>query len=131
MYWDLLHVVFTHIFLTVVKRFFLVSYCWNDDEIIFDKMSIICFKIRISFIYLSREHAKDRDGVVYFADDDNTYALDLFKEIRTTARVSVFPVGLVGGVLVEKPKVLNGRVIGWEVRALFNLSLCFVINEFL
>jgi hypothetical protein len=74
------------------------------------------------FIYLSREHAKDRDGVVYFADDDNTYALDLFKEIRTTTRVSVFPVGLVGGVLVEKPKVVNGRVIGWEVRAFFNLS---------
>jgi len=52
---------------------------------------------------------------VYFADDDNTYALDLFKEIRTTTRVSVFPVGLVGGVLVEKPKVVNGHVIGWEV----------------
>ena len=54
--------------------------------------------------------------MVYFADDDNTYALDLFHEIRTTARVSVFPVGLVGGVLVEKPKVVDGRVIGWEVR---------------
>lgn len=62
-----------------------------------------------------REHAKNHDGVVYFADDDNTYALDLFDEIRTTARVSVFPVGLVGGVLVERPKVVDGRVIGWEV----------------
>lgn len=62
-----------------------------------------------------RENVKDSDGVVYFADDDNTYALDLFHEIRSTTRVSVFPVGLVGGVLVEKPKVLDGRVIGWEV----------------
>jgi hypothetical protein len=89
----------------------------------------VCLKIKIlSFIYSSREHVKDRDGVVYFADDDNTYALDLFKEIRTTTRVSVFPVGLVGGVLVEKPKVLNGRVIGWEVRALFNLSAFILLS---
>ena len=53
--------------------------------------------------------------MVYFADDDNTYALDLFHEIRTTARVSVFPVGLVGGVLVERtvkevvPALVNNR----------------------
>jgi hypothetical protein len=70
-----------------------------------------------------REHGKGRDGVVYFADDDNTYSLELFHEIRTTARVSVFPVGLVGGVMVEKPKVLNGRVIGWEVTPLLVLAL--------
>jgi hypothetical protein len=67
--------------------------------------------------------------VVYFADDDNTYALDLFKEIRTTTRVSVFPVGLVGGVLVEKPKVLNGRVIGWEVRTWFSLSAFILLSK--
>ncbi len=78
---------------------------------------------------MSREHAKDRDGVVYFADDDNTYALDLFKEIRSTTRVSVFPVGLVGGVLVEKPKVLNGRVIGWEVSFFQSFLDSFVVKE--
>ncbi|VDO13644.1 unnamed protein product [Rodentolepis nana] len=35
-------------------------------------------------------------GVVYIADDDNTYSLRLFDEIRTTKRVSTWPVALVG-----------------------------------
>lgn len=56
----------------------------------------------------------DRKGVVYFADDDNTYDLRLFDEMRTTRRVSVWPVGLVGGLIVEKPVVANGKVIGWN-----------------
>jgi len=54
-------------------------------------------------------------GVVYFADDDNSYSLELFQEISDTKIVSVFPVGLVGGVMVEKPKVLAGKVVGWSV----------------
>lgn len=45
----------------------------------------------------------NQDGVVYFADDDNTYDLQLFQEMRFTRKVSVWPVGLVGGLLVEKP----------------------------
>ncbi len=136
----MLPVEFSHIFCQLLNAscwYGTVPCCWNNDGIIFNsfcinKKSIICLKIIILIFiyYLSREHAKDRDGVVYFADDDNTYALDLFKEIRTTTRVSVFPVGLVGGVLVEKPKVLNGRVIGWEVRALFVRSVhLFFIRE--
>jgi len=60
-----------------------------------------------------RENAAE--GVIYFADDDNTYTVDLFEEIRYTTRVSVLPVGLVGGVLVEKPRVSGGKVIGWDV----------------
>lgn len=47
----------------------------------------------------------DRDGVIYFADDDNTYDLELFSEMRYTRKVSVWPVGLVGGLLVERPLV--------------------------
>ncbi|KAM3174329.1 hypothetical protein ACTXT7_010782 [Hymenolepis weldensis] len=35
-------------------------------------------------------------GVVYIADDDNTYSLRLFDEIRTTKRVSTWPVALAG-----------------------------------
>ena len=31
-------------------------------------------------------------GIVYFGDDDNTYDLRLFEEIRFTKRVSMFPV---------------------------------------
>lgn len=47
----------------------------------------------------------DRDGVIYFADDDNTYDLELFTEMRHTRKVSVWPVGFVGGLLVERPVV--------------------------
>lgn len=54
-------------------------------------------------------------GVLYFADDDNTYSVELFEEIRNTEKVSVLPVGLVGGVLVEKPRVSGGKVVGWDV----------------
>uniref|UniRef100_A0A670ZJC5 Galactosylgalactosylxylosylprotein 3-beta-glucuronosyltransferase n=1 Tax=Pseudonaja textilis TaxID=8673 RepID=A0A670ZJC5_PSETE len=61
-----------------------------------------------------REHRKLPDaGVVYFADDDNTYSLRLFDEIRSTQRVSVWPVGLVGGLRFERPLVENGRVVGF------------------
>ena len=55
------------------------------------------------------------EGVIYFADDDNTYSLELFEEIRSTHKVSVFPVGLVGGLMVEKPQIVNGKVVGWDV----------------
>lgn len=47
----------------------------------------------------------DHDGVIYFADDDNTYDLELFNEMRYTRKVSVWPVGFVGGLLVERPVV--------------------------
>ncbi|CAG5130585.1 unnamed protein product [Candidula unifasciata] len=52
-------------------------------------------------------------GVVYFADDDNTYSLKLFDEMRFTKKVSVWPVGLVGYLRYEKPIVQNGKVIAW------------------
>ncbi|CAL4061224.1 unnamed protein product [Meganyctiphanes norvegica] len=53
-------------------------------------------------------------AVVYFADDDNTYSTELFQEMRWTKKVSVWPVALVGGVMVERPKVtLSGKVNGW------------------
>ncbi|KAM3825009.1 galactosylgalactosylxylosylprotein 3-beta-glucuronosyltransferase 3 [Vipera latastei] len=61
-----------------------------------------------------RQHRKLTDaGVVYFADDDNTYSLRLFDEIRSTQRVSVWPVGLVGGLRFERPLVENGKVAGF------------------
>ncbi|CAN7999672.1 unnamed protein product [Ixodes hexagonus] len=53
-------------------------------------------------------------GVVFFADDDNTYDLRLFTEMRDTRGVSVWPVGLVGGLVVEKPLVRDGHVVGWN-----------------
>ncbi|GAB6024558.1 Galactosylgalactosylxylosylprotein 3-beta-glucuronosyltransferase 2 [Chamberlinius hualienensis] len=53
-------------------------------------------------------------GVVYFADDDNTYDLQLFDEIRWIKRVSVWPVGLVGGLKWEGPKIKDGKIVGWQ-----------------
>ncbi|XP_048352221.1 galactosylgalactosylxylosylprotein 3-beta-glucuronosyltransferase 2 isoform X2 [Sphaerodactylus townsendi] len=52
-------------------------------------------------------------GVLFFADDDNTYSLELFQEMRTTRKVSVWPVGLVGGRRYERPIVEKGKVVGW------------------
>ena len=52
-----------------------------------------------------REERVGEPGVVYFADDDNAYSSELFEAIRVTKRVSVLPVGLVGGVMVERPRV--------------------------
>nr|CAD7202186.1 unnamed protein product [Timema douglasi] len=74
-------------------------------------------------------------GVVYFADDDNTYGLELFDEMRWTKRVSVWPVGLVGGMMVERPLVdpKTGRVSGfnsgWRPDRLFPIDMAgFAIN---
>ncbi|XP_053304781.1 galactosylgalactosylxylosylprotein 3-beta-glucuronosyltransferase 3 isoform X2 [Spea bombifrons] len=53
-------------------------------------------------------------GVVYFADDDNTYSVNIFKEMRYTQKVSVWPVGLVGGLLYEGPLVDKGHVVGFH-----------------
>ncbi|XP_005292717.1 galactosylgalactosylxylosylprotein 3-beta-glucuronosyltransferase 1-like isoform X2 [Chrysemys picta bellii] len=56
------------------------------------------------------------EGVVYFADDDNTYSLELFEEMRYTRRVSVWPVAFAGGLRYESPIVSPaGKVVGWKV----------------
>lgn len=54
-------------------------------------------------------------GVVYFADDDNTYSVELFEEMRSTKKVSVWPVGMVGGLRYESPTCDRNSVTGWEV----------------
>ena len=33
-----------------------------------------------------------KDGVVYFADDDNAYHVDLFEELRKIKRIGILPV---------------------------------------
>ncbi|XP_029957505.1 galactosylgalactosylxylosylprotein 3-beta-glucuronosyltransferase 1-like [Salarias fasciatus] len=56
-----------------------------------------------------------RPGIVYFGDDDNTYSLELFEEMRSTKKVSVWPVAFVGGLRFESPKVNTlGKVYGWK-----------------
>uniref|UniRef100_A0A6B2E814 Galactosylgalactosylxylosylprotein 3-beta-glucuronosyltransferase n=1 Tax=Phlebotomus kandelakii TaxID=1109342 RepID=A0A6B2E814_9DIPT len=51
-----------------------------------------------------REHPRHR-GVVFFMDDDNIYSIELFHEMQRIeeGHVGVWPVGLVGGLMVEKP----------------------------
>lgn len=101
--------------------------------------------------------------MVYFADDDNTYSLQIFEEVgavlmilrllpmsiksvaeevsvfkcamikeevplvlcqmRSTQRVSVWPVGLVGGMKYERPVVEAGKV-----GAFFYLVVCPLWN---
>ncbi|PAA93456.1 hypothetical protein BOX15_Mlig027111g1, partial [Macrostomum lignano] len=56
-----------------------------------------------------------RTGVMYIADDDNTYDVRLFDEIRATRRVSVWPVAFAGGLLYEGIRCAHGRVLGWIV----------------
>ncbi|KAK9889333.1 hypothetical protein WA026_004608 [Henosepilachna vigintioctopunctata] len=58
-----------------------------------------------------RQNAKN--GVLYFADDDNTYDLQLFKEIRYTKQVSMFPVGLITKLGISSPIVRNGKFDGF------------------
>lgn len=59
---------------------------------------------------------KIQEGVLYFGDDDNTFDLRLFDEIRSTQKVSMFPVGLIGEYSVSTPVVKN-------VSELFSLVL--------
>lgn len=66
--------------------------------------------------YLTANFADlDQNGVIYFLDDDNTYDVRVFEEMRNTQRVSVWPVGLAGQLPVEKP-ILNqfNQVIGFN-----------------
>ncbi|KAM7315171.1 hypothetical protein ISCGN_004954 [Ixodes scapularis] len=53
-------------------------------------------------------------GVLYFADDDNTYDFRLFDEMRWVRKVGVLPVGLVGRFGVSSPVVVAGRVVGFH-----------------
>ncbi|XP_023334420.1 galactosylgalactosylxylosylprotein 3-beta-glucuronosyltransferase S [Eurytemora carolleeae] len=52
-------------------------------------------------------------GVIYFADDDNSYDVRIFEEIRQTRVVAVFPVGLVLKFGISSPIVRQGTVIGF------------------
>ncbi|CAH4036775.1 unnamed protein product [Pieris brassicae] len=64
-----------------------------------------------------RDHLRqveDKKGVVYFMDDDNTYALKVFDEMRKIKKVGVWPVGIVGGMRVEMPLVTDGKVTGFN-----------------
>ncbi|XP_021201548.3 galactosylgalactosylxylosylprotein 3-beta-glucuronosyltransferase I [Helicoverpa armigera] len=60
------------------------------------------------------DKSENKAGVVYFMDDDNTYSLKVFDEMRKVKRVGVWPVGIVGGMRVEMPLVSDGKVSGYN-----------------
>ncbi|XP_040184878.1 galactosylgalactosylxylosylprotein 3-beta-glucuronosyltransferase 3 [Rana temporaria] len=64
--------------------------------------------------WLHQHRSPGDRGVVYFADDDNTYSVKIFQEMRHTQKVSVWPVGLVGGLKYEAPLVDHGKVVGFH-----------------
>ena len=58
---------------------------------------------------------EEADAVVYFADDDNTYTLELFEALRKTKTVGLLRVGLVGGLRYEGPETADGKMTGFHV----------------
>ncbi|XP_053609002.1 galactosylgalactosylxylosylprotein 3-beta-glucuronosyltransferase I isoform X2 [Plodia interpunctella] len=84
-----------------------------------------------------RDHLKklhDKRGVIYFMDDDNTYALKVFDEMRKINKVGTWPVGIVGGMRVEMPLVTDGKITGfnavWKPFRPFPIDMAgFAINS--
>lgn len=58
------------------------------------------------------------EGVLYFGDDDNTFHLKLFSEIRHTKVVSMFPVGLIGNYAVSSPVVRDVSILSTAYKQL-------------
>ncbi|KAK7311786.1 hypothetical protein RJT34_10143 [Clitoria ternatea] len=59
------------------------------------------------------------DGIVYFADDDNIYSVELFQHMREIRRFGTWTVARLSGdrsSVVLKGPICNGcRVIGWHI----------------
>ncbi|CAB4297876.1 unnamed protein product [Prunus armeniaca] len=58
------------------------------------------------------------DGIVYFADDDNIYSLDLFDRLRDISRFGTWPVAMLtqskNKAILEGPVCNGTQVIGWH-----------------
>ncbi|KAL8490313.1 hypothetical protein ACS0TY_026000 [Phlomoides rotata] len=58
------------------------------------------------------------DGIVYFADDDNVYSLELFESAREISRFGTWPVGMLAQsknkAILEGPVCNGSQVIGWH-----------------
>ncbi|CAH2034073.1 unnamed protein product, partial [Thlaspi arvense] len=58
------------------------------------------------------------DGIVYFADDDNIYSLELFQSLRTISRFGTWPVAMLAPsknkAILEGPVCNGSQVIGWH-----------------
>ncbi|KAL1193611.1 putative beta-1,4-xylosyltransferase IRX9H [Cardamine amara subsp. amara] len=58
------------------------------------------------------------DGIVYFADDDNIYSLELFQSLRQIRRFGTWPVAMLAPsknkAILEGPVCNGSQVIGWH-----------------
>lgn len=58
------------------------------------------------------------DGIVYFADDDNIYTLELFEQMRNITRFGTWLVGLMAPgksrAILEGPVCEGEKVLGWH-----------------
>uniref|UniRef100_A0A251J524 Glycosyltransferases n=1 Tax=Manihot esculenta TaxID=3983 RepID=A0A251J524_MANES len=58
------------------------------------------------------------DGIVYFADDDNVYSLELFESLREISRFGTWPVAMLAQsknkAILEGPVCNQSRVVGWH-----------------
>ncbi|XP_021838761.1 probable beta-1,4-xylosyltransferase IRX9H isoform X2 [Spinacia oleracea] len=58
------------------------------------------------------------DGIVYFADDDNIYSLELFETIRKVSRFGTWPVAMLAQsknkAILEGPVCVGSKVVGWH-----------------
>ncbi|KAL2894835.1 putative beta-1 4-xylosyltransferase IRX9H [Bienertia sinuspersici] len=58
------------------------------------------------------------DGIVYFADDDNIYSLELFERLRDISRFGTWPVAMLAQsknkAILEGPVCNGSTVIGWH-----------------
>uniref|UniRef100_A0A1I7ZNM8 Galactosylgalactosylxylosylprotein 3-beta-glucuronosyltransferase n=1 Tax=Steinernema glaseri TaxID=37863 RepID=A0A1I7ZNM8_9BILA len=106
-----------------------------------DNVLDVLRRLRVSFIYLNtevddggsanlwqlRQLAIDHilklwlmgtvseDSVVYFADVDMIYDARLFSKLREVTKVAVWPVGMLGKILVNSPIMKNGKITGFSV----------------
>lgn len=70
-----------------------------------------------AFEWLRANYAgTSQPGVIYFADDDNAYDVQVFEEMRDTQIVSMFPVGLITQLGMSTPIVSSrtGKIIGFH-----------------
>lgn len=58
------------------------------------------------------------DGIVYFADDDNIYSVELFQQMRDIRRFGTWTVARLSGdksnIVMQGPICNGSRVIGWH-----------------
>ncbi|KAK1266060.1 putative beta-1,4-xylosyltransferase IRX9H [Acorus gramineus] len=76
--------------------------------------------VRQRNVALSHIEKHHLDGIVYFADDDNIYSMDLFEQMRNIRRFGTWPVGMLAEnknkANLEGPVCNGSQVLGWHTK---------------